>query len=253
MQLIEDTEEKTEDFWGLPAEVLHSRAVRNTAREASSVRHRQHPAVGYARVPVRERPTWEGSAAQDAAESGHDNKEDVDEPDLSEVSGGGSRGGSDEDSDDSDQRIINNTSRRRAVENGRERRSEVTTSKTSTSSHYVLVVFGEGTQTGAPEVWLGIRLARRGRPSDDMVRIQFLQEAEEEKGTYFLTSQAHTYDTNMVEHTFPSVDFVVTTTCTQTHRGKKRIKVDTRTTSPLNQEKLAELAATAAARVIVSR
>ena len=57
VQLIEDTEATTEKFWALPAEVLEKIAEGVKTAEALSNKHRMHPAVVYANVKPRNRPT----------------------------------------------------------------------------------------------------------------------------------------------------------------------------------------------------
>ena len=58
VQLIEDTGTTAEQFWSLPEELTNKLEDDRSKLQALSVRHRQHAAIGYARVLVRRRPTY---------------------------------------------------------------------------------------------------------------------------------------------------------------------------------------------------
>ena len=64
VQNIEDRDQTAKEFWALPEDLQQILAANRATSEAASDKHRQHPAIGYKKVPMRQRPTWEGSAAQ---------------------------------------------------------------------------------------------------------------------------------------------------------------------------------------------
>ena len=250
VQLIETTDATADQFWALPAEVERVRAQDELGAEALSKKHRLHPAVGYARIKPRDRPrdrpTWDGSAAQVYDEAKRAEASDA-------VESGSSS--SDEDSEGDDEALVSNARRAghasehatkkrrrcvRAVESAVDTKEEV---------HTVLAVFGEGAD--GPEVWLGLKVQCRTR---NKTRIQFLEVDEGDEGDegdkddeggeggegdavvkYELTSAHEVYTPEMIEHTFENVAFVVTTTFKLGKRGgrlKHGSTVNTRTKVP---------------------
>ena len=173
-KLIETTDATADQFWALPGEVERVRAQDALGAEAFSKKHRLHPAVGYARIKPRDRPTWDGSAAQVYDEAKQAEASDA-------VESGSSS--SDEDSEGDDEALVSNARRAgqasehatkkrrrcvRAVESAVDTKEEV---------HTVLAVFGEGTD--GPEVWLGLKVQCRTR---NKTRIQFLEVVEGDEG-----------------------------------------------------------------------
>ena len=122
-------------------------------------------------------------------------------------------------------------------------------------SYHVCAVFGKG-EEGA-EVWLGVRVAKRGKKKNK-VTLQFLQEVrdkqEEEEGPmYELLAEQKEFDEDMIEHTFDSVPFIEITTykLTKRHtRMKAGKKVDVRTKKPLNKIMMADLGQRCAAAAV---
>jgi hypothetical protein len=211
VQLIEDIEQTAEQFWALPEVVLLELEKGAAAAEALSKKHLQHPAVGYASVPVARRPTYQGSAAEALAQE-QERKEAEDSDDSD---------GSDE-SDQEEQRVVNNASRdvgedREKPSKKRSRAGMVQQEDTDVTEvvHNVLALFGA--TSGADEVWLGILLSTSLRKK----RIQFLAPVDGEEGAYILTGQTNTYPDHLFQHTFSNVPFVKTTTHKMTKRGQR--------------------------------
>jgi hypothetical protein len=279
VQVIEDYEQTADAFWALPAEVLRDRADGEARAEVLSARHRLHPAVGYARVPVTGRPTYEGSAAQAMARSEEnkgkemdvgDNSEDGDQNALilrrpilersaaqaksrreesreTDGDSASSDGDDSEDNDDDRPIRVSNASRHNVAaeqrqDKAKKRRLEVEDQRPEVVEEKkmdVCAVFGKGFVD--PEVWFGVRVSC----TNDKVRIQFLEPVEGEPGMYLLTKQCATYRPNMIEHTFENTIFVSTTTYKLTKKTKRHQKsskeVKTVTKSPLDANTLNRL------------
>jgi hypothetical protein len=245
VQLIEEIDVTAKEFWALPAEVERVLSEGRERAEAQSVRHQQHPAVGYKNVPVRKRPTYEGSAAQArairlAAEEGkHESDEDTDGDDGSE---------SDSDSSSSDDdAIVNNASRSAPRQERPKRRQNVQAERESAEAtkeitHDVLAVFGAG--DNGPELWLGVKVQCRAA---NKVRMQFLQLDEDsppDEPVYIVSDQCDSYTEAQIMHRFIVTDFIETTTYKLTAQGKRKKtgkEVKTRTKAPFDKEELAEL------------
>ena len=67
VELIEDlTSDGAHEFWALPDDLAADAARRAdmSRHTVQSAKQKRHPAIGYSHVSVRDRPTYEGSAAQ---------------------------------------------------------------------------------------------------------------------------------------------------------------------------------------------
>ena len=113
VQLIEDTEATAERFWALPAEVERVVAEGVKAAEALSKKHRMHAAVGYANVKPCNRPSWEGSAAQDCQAKKNALDKSIRESNSEDDSEDDNEDDSEDDNEENTPIVVNNASRRR--------------------------------------------------------------------------------------------------------------------------------------------
>ena len=254
LQIIEAIED-ADKFWQLPTEVLRAREAVERSDEARSQKHRLHPAIGYVRQPLKERPTYAGSGAEawhngvfDDADPGEELGKSDDEDEVEHLE----ENDSDSDADD-DAPLVTNASRqqpvssraRQLVEDDEDDDKIVETS-TTIESHEVDAVMGAG-QDGVAEMWLGVRVKTR---STKKVTLHFLEAHEDEKGMFLLSGQVAQFDNSQIEHSFGKVQFVKTTTKTWKRGGgkNKRRKVgrgqkrtDLNTQSPIDTTVLDEM------------
>ena len=233
VQHIEATDADSHaDFWKSPY------AEDERQDEDSQPMRRKHPCVGYKDVPVRRRPTYEGSDAQAVAEGKNDEGADAEASECAIELGGSDseparparpRGKaaqadaaddsesayepsesspSSESESDSDEPLSNlpavrarQQRTRPPARNANKRRQP---EQEREESHDVCAVFGQGTN-GQAELWLGIKLAcRRAK----YTRLQFLDALPDEQGKYVLMGESETMQKDLIVHTFPSVVFV---------------------------------------------
>ena len=65
IQLIDAAVYQTAHFWDIPAELAADLERMRALCKSGSAAHRMGPAVGYIDVPVKDRPTYKGSAVTD--------------------------------------------------------------------------------------------------------------------------------------------------------------------------------------------
>ena len=233
VQLIQHYDQTADQFWTLPAEIARVLSEGNQAAEARSAKHRLHPAIGYASIPMHRRPTWDGSAA----EAIQGRKENDLESSAEELS--------DDSEEEEDEIIVNNRSRLVAAQAGREvnkRQREgpaVQPVIIKEETHNVKAVFGLGDK-GA-EVWFGV--VAKGRNKGGKVRLQFMQEVEGQPGMYLLLKGSELYDAKQIEHTLPNVVFVQTTVHKVARNGRLAAGKETKTMTkaPLDVSMVADL------------
>jgi hypothetical protein len=254
VQLIEADSVTDEEFWSLPAEVERELLEGRRVADALSNKHRLHPAIGYKDVAVRQRPTWEGSAAQayDRAEKEKkSNSSKEDDSDSDSVPDGAEEAST----------VINNASRMvsdQIEQSQQSKRARIDVrqepEEKEVKKHDVLVVFGEQERNegdkslAVAELWLGVKLSCKAKGK---VRIQFLEKIDGECGMYLLCHGSSQYSVEMVEHTFKDVEFIETTTYKLQANGQRQKTgkdVKTRTSVPLDLAMIDKLSLQCAAR-----
>jgi hypothetical protein len=232
VQAIEAVEWNDEhDFWELPAEIKEDREKERRGRTAASERHQMHPAIGYSKIPVQKRPTYQGSAAQAVAEQKQqEQKEDGDESEWSEGAGSG---GDDDDDDDGplqNPQARKKQSRRRSQKGKTNKRriqeeeDDEPEEERALTELDVCITFGKG-ENGEPQVWYAVKTGTR----KDGFRVQYLgygSEGEDDKRLILLDAVG-TLKRNQVEHIFKGVQFWATTTYKKTKAGKRSKKGST--------------------------
>lgn len=232
-QIIEDADDDQDTFWALPDAVqaqLDARDLLNASTNQS-----KGPAVGYKKVPVRKRPTYAGSTAEEEArrrkvDSASDNSSSDDS-------------GSSSDSSGSEAPYPHKRKAQAGTQRTRKRRrlaQKKTEEEVTFEFHNVVAIFGQD-EHEVPELWLAIRPG--GQSSSRKVRVQFLEEIvslverdeneenEHDSETHGETHYQLTTATGKcpIEHTFEKVKFKKTTTYTRARmHTRTHITHDTR-------------------------
>ena len=219
VQMIEEfqQEEDGPGFWTLPEQVQRVRAERKSSREAVSQLHRQHPAIGYKRIPKERRPTWEGSAAESAAAEAASAAAAADQ-DSEEEDNAAESSSSAEERIPQNNRARRNVAAREQQAGKRKRTPEETEVVTKETTHPVCAVFGQLDEDSPREVWLGVKLSSRS----NKVRLQYLGPVDDQPGMYTLHFEDASFKKEDIVHTFKAVKFTVTTTYKLTKAGKRK-------------------------------
>ena len=257
-----------DEFWTCPQRHEQQAA-------APSPSSQRHPCVGYRDVPVKRRPTYQGSDAQAVAEGNNDvgqesegpqcavalGDSDVEEvdpaaaeeagPAAAEEAGPAEEGKDNESahesnesqSSDSDEPLSNRPAVRaqlQAAQRSRSKRARPQSEEPAKEETYdVCAVFGKGSN-GQAEVWLAIKLQCRRA---NYTRLQFLGALPDEQGKYVLMGESGTWKQDLVAHTFKDVVFTqkITYKAVRTGRGRGRKQVTTVTKEALDAAVLKSL------------